>query len=439
MKGYGLLKRYFESRDGFMFQYKNKLKKIENLALKYRGTSNKDFMVFIEERLKLVNTTGSKIKGLIKGIIDIAVKISSFNVQLEFFSKDIKKDAENLKDFSDEILNELNETNISMTEVTANVEEYASSTQNIYSQAISLSNIIKENDENLSKVDGAKNEVLQYSISMEEDMDNLIEITSNMKSTVEGINHIAEQTNLLALNASIEAARAGENGRGFVVVAEEVRKLADVTKTQLLSIQQLVNKIESASNKSKQSVSSTKNSINIMNENIEKIFKSMSDSKESIENVTINIENVSSAAEQISASVEQVSSSLDFVNEKAYKLNSMSDSLSDKSIEIKGLGEAIGQIEDEVSDLVKASNEVSHLDGFKIENDMFIQSIENAIAAHVSWVNNLESMASEMTIKPIQGDGKKCGFGHFYNAVKPEAETVRRIWDKIDVNSLRTS
>ncbi|WP_230944545.1 methyl-accepting chemotaxis protein [Piscirickettsia salmonis] len=111
-----------------------------------------------------------------------------------------------------------------------------------YSTAIETSQVAQEGNNVLeTTVDLSKKMMTNLNVSIDQ-IDELSSLSKDVSEIVKTIGGIADQTNLLALNAAIEAARAGEQGRGFAVVADEVRQLASRTSESTEEINQVVNK-----------------------------------------------------------------------------------------------------------------------------------------------------------------------------------------------------
>ncbi|MCX5689883.1 MAG: methyl-accepting chemotaxis protein, partial [Planctomycetota bacterium] len=128
------------------------------------------------------------------------------------------------------------------------------------------------------------------------------------------INDIADQTNLLALNAAIEAARAGEHGRGFAVVADEVRKLADRTTNATEEIAQSIQAIQQETQGAVAKMNMGTSQVEVGVGRATKAGESLRAIVSSAEDVALMIRSIAAAAEEQSAAGEQVSRSIQGIN-----------------------------------------------------------------------------------------------------------------------------
>jgi len=165
---------------------------------------------------------------------------------------------------------------------------------------------------------------------VDEKVDKLIEHTMQIEAFVQNINEIADQTTLLALNASIEAARAGEAGRGFTVVAEEIKKLSENSMQSAQSIETLVNEIRSMAGDTKEATLKSQNIVNSqqnmvedtkkmfqnMTQTIEHLLQNMKDAIEEVQRMDADRSETLNAIQNISSVIEETLASSTLVSEQ---------------------------------------------------------------------------------------------------------------------------
>jgi methyl-accepting chemotaxis protein len=163
------------------------------------------------------------------------------------------------------------------------------------------------------------------------------------------IDDIADQTNLLALNAAIEAARAGEAGRGFAVVADEVRKLAEKTMTATKEVDAAIRSIRSGTRENVVATESAVEAIQASTELAGRAGESIRNIQQSVIQTADQVRSIATAAEEQSASSEQVTRATEQINtissETAHAMGEARDDLERLSSLASSLKELIGRMQ----------------------------------------------------------------------------------------------
>ncbi|WP_291442542.1 methyl-accepting chemotaxis protein [Desulfovibrio sp.] len=249
-----------------------------------------------------------------EGMISAAGQIEEVVGQLNASINDISEQVENTSGALDHAASRLAETATAMEEMNSTVLEVAKNAGG----ASDISNAAKRKaevgSEIVSRAVVGIQEVQRQSQALRDGMTQLDDHAKAISQIMGVISDIADQTNLLALNAAIEAARAGEAGRGFAVVADEVRKLAEKTMSSTTDVGNAIAAIQQSAGQSIQQVEKAVGNISEATEYSNKSGEALKEIVGMVDQTADEVRAIAAASEQQSATSEEINRSVADVN-----------------------------------------------------------------------------------------------------------------------------
>ncbi len=284
------------------------------------------------------NAIIAKVKDIMIEIKQTEHIMASSFTQLNEMAHTVSELVKNQQTESDSVATATNEMSHSIQEVSELASNTASKTE-VSEQQISVSNQQVDDTSDVMQQLQESNRITQEKIAA------LAEQTQTISSVVDTISSISEQTNLLALNAAIEAARAGEQGRGFAVVADEVRTLAGRTQTSTQEINDVIQRLQTQAN---ETVTAMQSNTELASQGLEKT----TGAKEVLQEVVAEIIEITAMNTQVATATQEQSSVINELNQNVTKIADMAVEISTLSTNTAAIMNELDQQKQQLAQLV---------------------------------------------------------------------------------------
>ncbi|MGC5325131.1 methyl-accepting chemotaxis protein [Brevibacillus sp. SYSU BS000544] len=345
-------------------------KKIVNVS----GGNLKETLDGIQTSSKELNSLKKNMDEMISHTAQLVGSIQNKSAQLRQASDHLTNTSEEILQSTDQITHAIQEVAsgsstqmISFTETAKAMEEMAQGIQRVTESAMSAarssSMVTEDAKRGESTIQKAIQQMDQISEAVGESsvvVKQLGEKSQEIGNIIEVITSIANQTNLLALNAAIEAARAGEQGKGFAVVADEVRKLAEQSKQSADQIANLIQEIQQYTGRAVQVMETGTKEVEHGTNVVQEAGSTFQRILGAVQMVADQIQEVSAATQQMSASSEEISATMDemltITREVSCKTNDVSHSSTtqvERMQQITNSAVALNHLAHELQDEIK--------------------------------------------------------------------------------------
>lgn len=289
--------------------------------------------------------------GFLDDLSNIVSDIRGFSGSLASSCAELDATMDEIDKSVDDLSNVSNTTAAAIEELSNTISSVTDNSSNVLMDAVNTSDLTHSGSKSIKSTIDDINSIKKYVDTSSYSVGSLGLKVDEIGEIIEVINEIASQTNLLALNAAIEAARAGDAGRGFEVVAEEVRKLAEKTKSATSSIYSMVKGIQSETSQVVASMQDVKNCV----------VSSLSKTSETVnvlDSIESNIDSLKDKIQHISSSTKEQSVATQEIAKQTERVN----------INVEENGRAIKQSSIAIKDIAELADRLMQLvNKFKID------------------------------------------------------------------------